>query len=239
MVNIRMKTCTKCNRILLLNAFLDSSNGRGLHGKRSQCRECQAKYKRELRANAKSSGTKICTVCGEEKLRTEFYRGSNKEGRMRSCKDCHREKMKKYAKENRKRIRARNKKRYHTDEDYRQTLKLAKEKWEKANRTRINTTTREWHVRNPGKSSEYHTRYRTQKANNGGNHTANEFIALCEEYGNLCLACKEERPLTADHIVPVIMGGSNNISNIQPLCQPCNSKKWTQTTNYRLREGNE
>lgn len=36
-----------------------------------------------------------------------------------------------------------------------------------------------------------------------------------------------------DHVVPVLFGGSNDISNIQPLCRSCNSSKGASTVDYR------
>ena len=48
-----------------------------------------------------------------------------------------------------------------------------------------------------------------------------------------CLCCNRRRKLTADHVIPVSKGGTSYISNIQPLCQPCNSSKGTKTTDFR------
>jgi 5-methylcytosine-specific restriction endonuclease McrA len=70
---------------------------------------------------------------------------------------------------------------------------------------------------------------------NGGSHTKKEWKDLCDRYGNICLACGEPEILTEDHVMPVSRGGTDYISNIQPLCQSCNSKKSTNATDYRQR----
>lgn len=40
-----------------------------------------------------------------------------------------------------------------------------------------------------------------------------------------CDVCKSRLDLTADHIVPVARGGTNDKGNLQVLCRVCNSRK--------------
>lgn len=60
---------------------------------------------------------------------------------------------------------------------------------------------------------------------NGGSHTDQEWIALCVAHNGRCMQCKKRKPLTMDHIIPVSKGGTDDITNIQPMCRSCNSKK--------------
>lgn len=76
-------------------------------------------------------------------------------------------------------------------------------------------------------------RYRARRAGASGSYTASEWLELCDKYGNVCLSCLEYKSLTVDHVIPLSKGGTNDISNIQPLCGPCNSKKKDSNTDYR------
>ena len=75
----------------------------------------------------------------------------------------------------------------------------------------------------------------------GEHFTLEEWLALLEFYGHRCLACGNRENITVDHVVPLSLGGSNTIHNIQPLCERCNLLKDQRTTDYRqescIREG--
>lgn len=87
---------------------------------------------------------------------------------------------------------------------------------------------REWDEEFKGKeNAKWHKRM-ARLMGNGGEHTHDEWTALLERTGNQCLKCFRKPPevkLSKDHIIPLSKGGTNDISNIQPLCVSCNSAK--------------
>lgn len=75
----------------------------------------------------------------------------------------------------------------------------------------------------------------TRKRSAEGSFTQQEWLDLKQKYNYFCLSCYRQEPqikLTMDHMKPVKRGGSNFISNIQPLCRSCNAKKGIRMINY-------
>lgn len=64
-----------------------------------------------------------------------------------------------------------------------------------------------------------------RKANAQGSHTKKEWLALLALQNGICADCKQQKPLTKDHIIPLSKGGSDAVENLQGLCRECNSRK--------------
>lgn len=103
----------------------------------------------------------------------------------------------------------------------------------KENRERNREYKRKWKKKNPEQNKIDKHKRRARKNKAGGYFTIKEWQQLCNKYDNKCLCCGKKRKLTVDHIVPIANGGTSNISNIQPLCGICNSKKGIKETDYR------
>lgn len=106
--------------------------------------------------------------------------------------------------------------------------------YREANREEHREKMRAYYWRNPAKVLAKSHKRRARKAAAGGSYTAEEWQALLNVTGHKCLRCEATGiKLTADHVVPICVGGSSDISNIQPLCKACNSSKHKKIMDYR------
>jgi len=148
----------------------------------------------------------------------EFHpRKNGKGGKRRQCKVCQAEDRRRWLENNPEKIKEQNRRYYAT------------------HREEENERCRRYRAANLEKAREKSHRYRAREAGAEGSFTAEEFQQLCAATGDFCLRCGAAGVLTTDHIIPLSRGGLNDISNIQPLCGPCNSQKGAQALDYRSR----
>lgn len=103
-------------------------------------------------------------------------------------------------------------------------------KWKRQTRT----ATQRWFDAHPGKRAQYSRQHRARLRGASGSHDVEQFWRLCEALGDKCLCCgRSDVELTEDHVVPLSKGGSDDISNIQPLCAFCNNSKGAKTVDHR------
>ena len=102
-------------------------------------------------------------------------------------------------------------------------------KFRREHKDRARALTLDWLRRNPEWLANYQARRYALRRGAQGRHTAEEWQRLCEEHGHVCAYCGENVALTRDHVIPLTRGGSDNIENILPACQPCNSSKRNKT----------
>lgn len=93
---------------------------------------------------------------------------------------------------------------------------------------------------NPEKYRSYSQNRRAAQLGAAGTHTDAEWLALVSAIGGCAYCLTDGVRLTRDHDIPLVRGGSNDISNIVPACGPCNSSKGTLTGDeFRTRRRGE
>lgn len=241
----QFKTCPKCKETRLLSEF--HRNPARYDGRTSYCRYCRITPKAKEREELLPKGMYRCTRCGEIKPLVGFSKNSlSTSGYMSKCKECdnelRRQRRLDNIEEERRKDRARNLLRHDERMElckrwYAKNKQHAREynrRYYEENREAVLELNRQWRINHPHRLRTLKRNYKARKRGAVGDHTDEQFQALIEYYGRLCLCCGEDTKLTADHVVPVSWGGSNYISNIQPLCRPCNSaKKNHHDTDYR------
>jgi 5-methylcytosine-specific restriction endonuclease McrA len=87
---------------------------------------------------------------------------------------------------------------------------------------------KDWQKANPEKSRVRNRNRRAKRINAEGTHTEAQTTALLELQDhkcNCCGICLHTTEKHLDHIMPLDLGGSNWIDNLQWLCQFCNNSK--------------
>ena len=179
-----------------------------------------------------------CKPCTKEKRRKRYWENieSSRE-KSREWKKSNPEKRREYG---RKWRQAHPEKRREEVRKWGQSHKDQKNaydrNWRLLNPDKAREAERRWKQANPKKTMEYNHAHRARKLGNGGKITPADFEELKKFYNYTCLDCERREPeikLTLDHVIPLVLGGKNNIGNAQPLCKSCNSRKGIQIRDYR------
>ena len=108
-------------------------------------------------------------------------------------------------------------------------------KWDKSPQGRAYKAQKRkrWRVAHKDQDNFYTRQRRYRKKHARGSHTLAQWKALVKFVGQKCVRCGcRSLELTEDHILPLSVGGTNYIWNIQPLCGRCNSLKHTRCESY-------
>lgn len=199
---------------------------------------------------------KVCIHCAEWKPIARYsprrLNGVPKgDGYQSYCKACYRKRFHAWREKNLERQRAyerayreanREKLRVYDREHYLRNRERHNELIRRAYRIdpeRKTSRIRAYLKANPGVAAAKSNRRRAREHAAEGSHTVAEWQALKAHYDYTCLCCGRREPeveLTRDHIIALDNGGSDDISNIQPLCRSCNGAKGAQTVDYRPRD---
>jgi len=98
--------------------------------------------------------------------------------------------------------------------------------WKKRHPEKVRAQDAAWRKRNPEATRAFHSAYKARKKGASGVHTVQEVRRLFTMQRGRCVVCRERLgKYHKDHILPLKLGGGNDISNIQLLCPGCNSHK--------------
>lgn len=99
--------------------------------------------------------------------------------------------------------------------------------WKLKNADKVRQERAQWMRNHPEVRISAEAARRAKKNSAGGKFTKAQIDNLYILQRGCCAICKIKikDKFHRDHIMPIALGGSSNITNIQLLCQPCNSKK--------------
>jgi 5-methylcytosine-specific restriction endonuclease McrA len=189
----------------------------------------------------KNKKTKRCFKCKRTLKTTNFYKNASTYGGISSeCKECNLVRSIEYGKKHRdERLKYYRKRYRENSEKMKAQVKAGRLRDPEKHRVQA----ARWAKENPERARAIQrnaTRaYRSRKFGAMGTFEWKEFDGLREGFNNTCLCCGRQEPdvkLEADHVIPLSIGGDNDIYNIQPLCRSCNAKKGNQHLDYRTRE---
>lgn len=149
------------------------------------------------------------------------------------CCECTNENSRKYKAENPEKYRKLGRKRYY---DNRERCAASAKKWRKkigsyfkTRRARDPDFLKEWRKNNRERLNTLHRSYKAKRRSvDGGSYTPNDILEILRLQKGRCAYCRIKlgKKYHVDHITALANAGTNNRSNLQVTCGPCNQTKW-------------
>lgn len=227
-ISPKSKRCPDCKQFKSVDCF--SRNRTTWDGLQGLCKECDRTRRKKWReqnseraeAYRKEYLSDPVKLEARRKYGREYHHSRSEQAKIadRKYKTTHREVLAERARQRR-------------DLDPQAANERVKE-WRRRNPHLVKAQNQKWNRQKPKQRLIINARRRARKLALKGDFTVEEWAILCEHYGNICLRCEVAAPLTVDHIIPVtLVGSTNDISNLQPLCRPCNAAKRNKVIDYR------
>lgn len=88
-----------------------------------------------------------------------------------------------------------------------------------------------WRLRNLERARNYLrvSKHKRRAASVGDHFTLAQWGALLVQHAGCCAYCGSTERIEADHRIPLVRGGSNEVGNILPACRHCNRRKHRRT----------
>jgi len=177
--------------------------------------------------------SKACRTCLQVKPITEFHK--KLQDWSLHCKDCANKKRRTWYAENRE-VELSRAVKYRKDNP--EATKQRRRAWKQANKEKNVASAVAYGRRNPHKRAIATKKYRESNKELYNHYSLQRRAKMmsCKTYeisdkelhklySNPCVACGSTKRQSLDHIIPIDLGGSHSIGNLQTLCLSCNSSK--------------
>lgn len=210
-----IKVCSKCGRLLVAynGNFHKKKNGK--YGLRANCKGCQKQWRENNEESIKEN-------------RKEYYR-NNKEKEFERHKQWRKDNpdkikgySKKYREDNKDKI-----KEYKKDNN--EHIKEQQKKWRENNPQYHKEYQKEYRKNNPEKEFNKNSKRRLKEESQGKGVTKEQWLEMMNFFNWRCAYSGEKLTnsnRTIDHIIPLSLGGKNEIWNCVPMYANYNFSKY-------------
>ena len=190
-----------------------------------------------------NSISKKCSKCGKIKPVGDFRYRTDKPKYLNSwCNKCLSNNANKWNNSHLKKVKQHQKTWHNDHPEYRS-------KYRSMNIDKVNGNAKNWRENHQKELPQINRRYylshkekcllnrqnrRAREKSAPGTITQKQWEDIKKKYGYKCLVpgCDETK-ITLDHVVPLKLGGTHTIDNVQPLCKHHNSSKGARVIDYR------